>query len=195
MPITEIVDYGQVQAAGLEPRVLNEAFSARDRYLGDIQDRRYLTIIDFNKPSNEDRLYLLDLAVGTVEAMLVAHGEGSDPDKDGFADRFSPVPNSRMSSLGGYMTANTYYGAHGLSLRLRGLEKTNETAWDRLIVIHGADYVGQHLAEQGWSWGCPAVDYAKSGPLIEKIKQGTFLYIAGPAPKYDDNEARLAARN
>ncbi|NHK28997.1 murein L,D-transpeptidase catalytic domain family protein [Parvularcula flava] len=195
MPITEIVDYGQVQAVGLEPRVLNEAFSARDRYLGDIEDRRYLTIIDFGKPSSEDRLYLLDLVAGTVEAMLVAHGEGSDPDKDGYADRFSPVPNSRMSSLGGYLTADTYYGAHGLSLRLQGLEDTNVTAWDRLIVIHGADYVGRHLAEQGWSWGCPAVEYAKSGPLIEKIKQGTFLYIAGPAPKYDDNAARLATRD
>jgi hypothetical protein len=83
-----------------------------------------------------------------------------------------------MTSLGAYLTGETYHGKHGLSLRLHGLDASNDKALERAIVIHGADYVapGRKL---GRSWGCPALERRLAGDVIEKIKDGTFLYVHG----------------
>ena len=173
------VDYTKVSAAGLDRALLEEAIAARNANRSEIANDRYITIIDYRKRSSEDRLYVIDTHSGEIDTMLVAHGQGSDPNHDGYAEKFSDVPESKMTSLGAFVTAETYYGNHGLSLRLDGLSDTNSNARDRLIVIHGADYVNRKRGIQGRSWGCPSVEKALAEPLIEAIKGGTFVYAVG----------------
>ncbi|NHK28996.1 murein L,D-transpeptidase catalytic domain family protein [Parvularcula flava] len=173
------VNYDKVSAAGLDYALLEEAIAARDAYRGKISNERYVTIIDYRKNSSEDRLYLVDTKTGDIETMLVAHGRGSDTNHDGFAETFSDTPESKMTSIGSFVTAETYYGKHGLSLRLDGLEETNSNARARAIVIHGADYINPARTRQGRSWGCPSVERARSKPLIEAIKGGSFVYTTG----------------
>lgn len=161
------------------PALLDEALAARERFAGRVANARRLAIIDYRRPSSERRMYLVDLADQSVEALLVAHGRGSDPDHDGVADRFSNAPDSKMSSLGAYVTGGVYQGRHGLSLRLVGLEATNDNAERRAIVIHGADYVAPDRAVLGRSWGCPAVETSEVAHIINAIRGGAFVYVVG----------------
>jgi hypothetical protein len=116
----------------------------------------------------------------------VAHGRNSGEE---FARFFSNVPNSNQSSLGFYLTGNTYQGKHGLSLKLKGIEQgINHFAEERAIVLHGADYVSESFIKKhgrlGRSQGCPAVSQELSKPIIEKIKEGSCLFIYSPDSKY-----------
>lgn len=164
---------------GLEPALLSAALDARAELAPSTASDRLITIIDYREPSGEPRFHLVDLVEQSVETLLVAHGKGSDPDHDGFADTFSNTPDSKMSSLGGFVTGETYYGRHGLSLRLHGLEPQNNLAEARAIVIHGADYVSEDRKVMGRSWGCPALSQNDAQRVIPKIKGGQFLYIVG----------------
>ena len=145
----------------------------------EVSVQRYVSIIDYRKPSSSPRYYLVDTQDMSAQAFLVAHGQGSDPNHDGYADRFSNIPDSKMSSLGAFVTLDPYYGAHGLSLRLKGLERRNDRAQQRLIVIHGADYVSSDRKRLGRSWGCPALAPDVAQRVIPLIKGGTFLYVVG----------------
>lgn len=160
--------------AGLRPELLKAAEEAFDRLKP--KNDRYMTIIDFRSRSSDYRLFLLDRKAGTIERHMVAHGAGSDKNGDGVAEQFSNVPNSRMSSLGAYLTAETYSGKHGLSMRLDGKDATNSNARKRAVVVHGADYVidGKRA---GRSWGCPAIDMKVIKDFIQKTKGGSLLYI------------------
>lgn len=173
------INVEKVSAAGLDMALLEEALQARDAHKGQIKNDRYITIIDYRKSSSENRLYLIDTRSGNIQTMLVAHGQGSDANHDGFAESFSDTPQSKMTSLGSYVTAETYFGKHGLSLRLDGLDKSNASARDRAIVIHGASYIDPTRARQGRSWGCPSVENKLAKPLIEAIKGGSFIYTTG----------------
>lgn len=87
-----------------------------------------------------------------------------------------------MSSLGFYKTGQTYYGKHGYSLKLLGLEEgVNDLAEKRAIVIHGADYVGEDFIQKhgrlGRSHGCPAIPRELSKEIIDVIKDGSCLFI------------------
>lgn len=164
---------------GLEPALLSAALDARSKLAPAAVSDRLITIIDYREPSGEPRFHLVDLVEPSVETLLVAHGRGSDPDHDGFADTFSNTPDSKMSSLGGFVTGETYYGRHGLSLRLHGLEPRNDLAEARAIVIHGADYAHEGRAVLGRSWGCPALSQSDAQRVIPMIKGGSFLYIVG----------------
>lgn len=142
-----------------------------------IKNKDVLTIIDFKAHNSKERLYLIDMRTGDVETFLVAHGKNSDKNYDGFADSFSNAINSLQSSLGFYLTAETYYGDNGYSLRLDGLSITNSNARERAIVIHGADYVtpGNKI---GRSYGCPAVEQRYHQMLIDRIKDGSLIYAS-----------------
>ena len=159
--------------------LLAEALASRDAHAARVGDVDRMTIIDYRRRSSERRFYLIDFDAGTAEALLVAHGRGSDPDHDGVADTFSNTPGSKMTSLGAFVTGDTYYGAHGLSLKLHGLEPRNDKAEARAIVIHGAVYVTPARAVLGRSWGCPALEMAVVERVIDAIKGGTFLYVVG----------------
>jgi hypothetical protein len=116
----------------------------------------------------------------------VAHGRNSG---DVTANRFSNTPSSLQSSLGFYITENTYVGNNGYSLRLKGVEKTfNDKAMERAIVMHGAPYVNEQLAKStgriGRSWGCPAVSMQEHKQIIDMLKGGSCLFIYAPQKEY-----------
>lgn len=141
-----------------------------------IRKKEVLTVIDYGKNSKEPRFYLVNMISGAVEAMHVAHGRGSDPDFDGFAQKFSNTPDSLMTSLGAFVTAETYIGEHGKSLRLDGISSTNSKARERAIVIHGAEYVTEEVKVQGRSYGCPALPTEKIDRVIKKIGGGSLIF-------------------
>ncbi len=169
---------GALLERGLRAQILDQAVAAYRMARPRIGNTRYVAIIDYGIHSSKPRLFLVDTERGTQEALLVSHGRGSDPDHDGWADRFSNVEGSKMSSLGAYLTRNLYYGKHGMSLRLVGLEASNDRALERAIVMHGADYVAPGLAKMGRSWGCPAIQRRHVPRLLPKLAGGAFLYIA-----------------
>jgi len=117
-------------------------------------------------------------------AAYVAHGRNSGAE---FASNFSNRPESLQSSLGFYITGETYIGQHGLSLRVNGIEKgINDNAYQRAIVVHGANYIGEKWggSYMGRSFGCPAVPAAESAQLINTIKNGSVLFIYHPTASY-----------
>jgi hypothetical protein len=150
---------------------------------GDVTRATTLTIIDYSRPSNEPRLWVLDLAKRRVLfTELVAHGRGSG---ELMATRFSNEEGSHASSLGLFVTGDPYQGAHGYSMRLRGLEAgVNDQAFDRAIVMHPAPYVDAAFAKGagrlGLSWGCPALRPAIARQVIDTIKSGSLLFAYYP---------------
>jgi hypothetical protein len=146
-----------------------------------------LTVVDFSKPSNQKRLFVIDLKDQKIlHASLVAHGRNSGLL---YARSFSNQPETYKSSLGFYKTLNTYEGENGFSLRLEGLEKDiNDKAYQRAIVMHGAAYVSQKMAKErgyiGRSYGCPAIPHEVAPEIIKTIKDGSLLFIYHPTKKY-----------
>lgn len=169
--------YSHIDPTGKVPKnLLTKALNFYKQNQSAIKNKSVLSIIDFSKPSNKQRFFIIDMITGKVAAIRVAHGRGSDPDHDGVADRFSNAPNSHASSLGFYRTGETYPGGHGLSLRLDGLSSSNSNARPRAVVIHGADYVQDKDVIQGRSYGCPAVSWAMRDRVIKAIKGGSILF-------------------
>jgi hypothetical protein len=154
---------------------------------GLLKNLRYLTIVDYSKPSSASRFYVIDMEQAQLHLQtLVAHGKKSGSI---FANTFSNKDASLKSSLGFFVTGNTYVGKHGTSLELEGLEKgINDHAKDRAIVIHGADYVSNSIAKQqgfiGRSLGCPAVPNDKVGPIIDAIQGASCIFIYAPDKFY-----------
>jgi hypothetical protein len=146
-----------------------------------------LTVIDYSLPSTQKRLWIIDLTQQKILLhTVVAHGRNSGAL---LAEKFSNRPESYQSSLGFFQTGEAYQGKHGYSLRLDGLEAgINDQARARAIVIHGADYAKETVAETagrlGRSLGCPAVPPDLSTPLIKLIKEGSLLFIYGKDPNY-----------
>ena len=189
-PSIPVVPQGQFssllkQAPTINPQALQMALNALGRLKAAGQSVRsdVLMVIDYSKPSTEQRLWVFDLnRTGLLFQELVAHGRNSG---DARAVRFSNEPGSLMSSLGLFLTADTYIGKHGLSLRLQGLQKgVNDNSLERAIVIHAADYVSQSVAQKagriGRSWGCPAVRPAISRKLIETVQGGVLMLAYYP---------------
>jgi hypothetical protein len=167
-----------------EPAVylaLNGYFGLKDRDL--LKNDTLITIIDFNQPSSEKRLFILDLKnKRIIKNTLVAHGMRSGVD---IAESFSNSRHSNKSSLGLYITNETYIGKHGYSLRLDGMSpELNDNARKRAIVIHGADYVCESFINEngriGRSFGCPAISNDESEEIINLIKGGSCLFIYHP---------------
>jgi hypothetical protein len=169
---------------------------------GMIQRDGILTLIDFQKPSVEERIFVIDVNSGKLLfSGLVAHGRGSG---DNIATEFSNLPGSNKSSVGFYVTDTTYQGKHGYSLRLRGMETgINDNALDRAIVVHGADYVSYDFIRKngrlGRSQGCPALSFDSYEQVIDMIKGGTCLFIFHSAREYASRSEvlnpRVALRN
>jgi len=184
------------QAPGLRADVLKLALAAAKR-AGDqglVPRRDLLTVIDYSLPSSEPRLFIFDLAGHKLLFReLVAHGKGSGGN---VANVFSNSPGSLATSIGLFVTADTYTGGNGYSLRLRGLEEgINDMAWDRAIVMHGASYVSQEavkvLGRLGRSWGCPAVRPEVSQKIIDTIRGGSPIFAYYPDKSWLSNSAFL----
>lgn len=146
-----------------------------------------LTLVDFSLSANSKRLWVIDMSTNTVlYHSLVAHGRNSGEE---FATAFSNKSESYQSSLGFYLTGETYQGKHGLSLRLDGLERgINDKARERAVVIHGADYVSDSFIKQhkrlGRSQGCPALPVELNQEIIKTIKDKSCLFIYHPSRSY-----------
>jgi hypothetical protein len=164
---------GAIRAALLEQAIKAHAAHA-------IQRRDRLCVVDFAAPSTTPRLHLVDLAKGAVESFLTAHGKGSDPGHDTLAEIFSNEPGSNASSLGAYRCEGRYFGVHGLSLRMEGLEPTNANAMSRAIVLHSAHYMHASFRRQfgkpGRSFGCFVVEPHLIEHVVGKLEGGVLLY-------------------
>jgi len=145
-----------------------------------LQDDSVITIIDYRKASKNKRFFVINLVEKKVlYSTLVAHGKGSGAQ---FAEIFSNKPGSLKSSIGFFITDDSYYGKHGYSLKLQGVEPgVNDKAMQRAIVIHGASYVSESFIKRygrlGRSWGCPALPEDITREVIDKIKGGSCLFV------------------
>lgn len=172
------------KSESISDNVLDLALKAYDKALQqNIVNNKTLTIIDFSKPSDHRRMWIIDMDKKKVDINThVSHGVNSG---GRFANSFSNIPESRKSSYGVMKTGKTYHGSQGLSLYLHGLEPgVNHNVFKRHVVIHGARYVNDSVAkirkQVGRSFGCPAVDNKISKTIISKIKDGSLIFAYYP---------------
>ncbi len=186
----------KLQQMGLPLQTFNYAMGGFNYLVqqGKLANVDIISIVDFSLPSSEKRFFVIDLKKNKVlYCTYVAHAVNSGKQ---YANLFSNKPQSNKSSLGFYITQKTYQGGHGYSLRLEGLEKgINDNANRRDIVIHGADYVNEALIKtQGYigrSLGCPALPVRLHKSIINKIKNGTCLFIYNPDKAYLERSSIL----
>lgn len=183
VPATSLVDQLARTAPKLDRKVLSLATQAMSCALRGTALPPTLSVIDYSRPSTQPRLWVFDLArQRLLFEEWVAHGRNTG---ENLASRFSNENGSYMSSLGAFRTQEAYVGGNGYSLRLEGLEPgINDRARERAIVIHGAPYVSETLIRQqgrlGRSLGCPAVRTAVARPLIDTIRNGSFVFAYYP---------------
>lgn len=188
--VEDIFDEMDLRGKGMKLEVFRRAMTGyqnlkQQRLIS--PNKSIISIVDFSKASRYKRLWVLDLeAKKLLFHSYVAHGRGSGDDKP-YA--FSNKHNSHQSSLGFYITAGTYFGKHGLSLRLNGLDAGfNTNALERAIVVHGASYVSKDFIKQhgrlGRSHGCPALPEDLNEPIIHTIKDKTVMYIDAGIESY-----------
>jgi hypothetical protein len=183
--------YAQLQPAALRPslKVFKLGIKGYEDLFngGQLKNQRFLTLIDYSLSSKEKRLWVIDKdSLKVVHHCLVSHGKNTGEE---YALHFSNRPQSYMSSMGFFLTGNTYTGKNGLSLLLDGLEAgINDNARERAIVMHGAEYATRGFINQhgrlGRSFGCPAMPPEENRAVIQTIKGGTCVFIYFPAPSY-----------
>lgn len=179
----------QLDSLGLNPDAYHRAVNGFLNLVvsGQVINTGVLSIIDFSKPSNEKRLYVVDMLNGTLLFNTwVAHGRNSGKV---LPTKFSNRPNSFMSSLGFYVTGDPFVGQHGYSLKLEGMEKGwNDNALGRSIIMHPAKYVSEAYIRQrgfcGRSEGCPAIPMELDRAIIDSIRGGSCLFIFSPDIRY-----------
>ena len=169
-------------AATVAPTLLAAARAGLERAGERVSLRDVVGVADFRQPSRQPRLHLVDMASGRVDSLLVAHGRGSDPDHTGWLSAFSNLPGSEATSEGAYVTGDYYIGAHGRSMRLAGLDSTNNQAEPRGIVVHAAWYVAPDMVQAhgmlGRSEGCFAVSDADLPRVLDRLGPGRLLVAA-----------------
>ena len=168
-------------APEVDPGVLALALEARNCAIrnGEVDEDAKLAVIDYSRPSTDKRLWVFD--VGRNELLfheLVAHGQGSG---DNYATRFSNQDSSHQTSLGLFLTAETYIGNNGYSLKLDGVDRGfNDNARSRAIVMHGAWYVSPQMVASkgriGRSYGCPALNQGIARRVIDTMKGRQLLF-------------------
>jgi uncharacterized protein (DUF2252 family) len=184
-----IGDFEEAAIGTIETDVLELALGAASCAVksGAVERPRTLTVIDYSKPSSQKRLWVYDLATRQLlYEELVAHGQGSGAN---LATQFSNRPDSHQTSLGLFVTDDTYVGRNGYSLRLDGLDKgLNDLARERAIVMHGAPYVNPEFVKAngrlGRSHGCPAVSDAVARELINRVKGGGLVFAYYPDARF-----------
>jgi L,D-transpeptidase catalytic domain len=164
--------------AGIDPQLFARAKAALDQH--QIYARDTIGIADFSRPSSEARFHLVDLASGQVESHRVCHGRGSDPAHSGYLERFSNDFGSYATSSGTYTTADYYDGKYGLSMKVRGLDWSNNNAEARAIVIHNAWYAEDDMIPLhgmlGRSEGCFAMSKASQDRVMRKLAGGRMIF-------------------
>ena len=171
----------------LSDPVREKAMAYYRAYQDTIANHRYLTVIDFTRPSYARRMHILDMETGETERFLVAHGENSGYI---YATELSNQIGSHRSCRGYFLTGEDYQGDYGPALRLHGLEEgVNDSTFRRDIVLHGATWssygtILENGGRLGRSWGCPAVPLPAAGRIVERLKGGSLIYVHA----FDDTE-------
>jgi hypothetical protein len=184
---TEVQHLGK-KAPQLDKKVLKLALAAYQKasVKGAVK-KPVLTVIDYSLPSSKQRMWIFDVR---REQLLyntyVAHGQNSGMTTP---NHFSNQTSSKQTSLGTFITRDTYMGSKGYSLNLQGLEKGfNDNAYNRRVVIHGAWYVEPGFIKQsgraGRSWGCPSIAKTLAKPVINTIKNGSVVFAYYPDRNY-----------
>lgn len=187
--ISNIYDSLKLEKLGLSKDAFDKALKGLNYFSkeGKINNHTILSIVDFSLPSSKKRLFVLDLKnFKLLFNTYVAHGRNSGKD---MANEFSNENSSFKSSLGFFITKDTYEGKHGYSLKLEGQEKgINDNALSRGIVMHSAWYVNESIVKSqgfiGRSQGCPALPESQYKPIIAQIKGGTCLFLYSPDDSY-----------
>ena len=193
-----IYDSLKLNQAGLERDIFYKGYKGYLYFLyeGQLSNVSVMTIADFSQSSKNKRLYVIDLAkMELVINTFVSHGKNSGGD---MATSFSNIKDSYKSTLGFLITADTYNGSSGYSLRFNGGEPgINDRVRFRDIIVHGSRYVNAEKAEEdgkvGNSLGCPAVPLALSRKIIDCIKGGSLYFIYHPDEYYNASSAVLNA--
>ena len=166
----------------VRPDLMRRAMASLDAHSSHGIKRDRFAIADFAAPSNERRFHIVDLANGRSTSFLVAHGSGSDPAHTGWLQRFSNPFGSNASSEGAFRTDDYYYGQHGRSQRLVGLDSTNNNALDRAIVVHAAWYANPDMIAQhgmlGRSQGCFAVGDDDLSRVFDRLGPNRMIFAA-----------------
>ena len=183
-PVDPLPPVTSVPTTPLAPGGINPTLFAKAKHALDsrpwIRDRDFIGIVDFTQGSSEARFHVVHLPSGQVESHRVAHGSGSDPRHTGFLDHFSNRPGSEATSNGAYTTADTYHGKYGLSMKVNGLDWSNNNAMSRAIVIHNAwyaedDMIAQH-GKLGRSQGCFAFSRKSQWDVMQRLGGGRLIY-------------------
>jgi hypothetical protein len=167
---------------GVRPELYDRALAALDKHASLIDNHDRIAIADFTMESAKPRFHFINLGTGQVETLLVAHGMGSDPEHTGLLHRFSNDPGSNATCEGAFLATDYYVGKHGQSQRLIGLDRTNNNALDRAIVVHAAWYSNPEMIAQhgklGRSQGCFAVGERDLSRVFAQLGQGRMIYAA-----------------
>lgn len=187
IPVTKTVNKLKTLTNEIDPQVLKLAIKAYNNAQREgLVKNHKLMVVDFSLPSNQKRMWVFNLDRGTLEFdTYVTHGINTGNRK---ARHFSNQNGSKQSSIGTFVTGDTYYGSNGLSLNLQGMDKgLNDNAFARRIVIHGANYADASVINKngrlGRSWGCFAVSPKISGEVINELKNGSVVFAYYPEQK------------
>lgn len=168
------------RSSPIDGGLLERAFEAMERKRALVARTDIMAIVDYAKPSREERLFLVDIESGVITSHHVAHGRGSDPAHSGYLDHFSNEPGSAASSAGAYVTGDLYHGKYGRAMRLKGLNATNSNAERRGIVVHSAPYaepeVIDRMGKLGRSEGCFALSELSLFLVLRQLGPGRLLY-------------------
>jgi hypothetical protein len=165
---------------GVDPQLFARAKASLEHHRRSLRHTDRIGIADFSSPSRDPRFHVVDLASGQVTSHRVAHGRGSDRGHTGFLDSFSNDHGSNATSSGGYSTADFYHGKYGLSMRLNGLDWSNNNALDRAIVVHQAWYAEADMiavhGKLGRSEGCFAFGRDSHFDVMRTLGEGRLIF-------------------
>lgn len=194
---TPLASQTTVTAHGINPHVLKAAMAVKkNAEKKQLQHKSVMAVVDYSLPSNQKRLWIIDTRNNKVLLhTFVAHGRNSG---NLHMVSHSNRVGSFQTSIGVYVTGNTYAGKHGLSLDLHGLEAgLNDKMHQRRVVIHGSNYVGEQYVKAhgtiGRSHGCLAVSRQEVSKVINYLKEGALVVAYYPDPKWLKQSIFLAA--
>lgn len=193
---SKMYDSLKLNMSGLSEQAFASAVKGYEylKLKGKIGNENILSIADFSRPSSQKRFFVIDLKnLKVLFNTYVAHGQNSGA---AMATQFSNTPESLQSSLGFFTTSSTYNGKNGYSMHLKGMENgINDKAEERAIVMHGAPYINENIINDrgyiGRSWGCPALPEKLNKPIIDKIKNGSCLFIYSKNNRYQQTSKIL----
>lgn len=141
----------------------------------------FCILIDMSLHSGKDRLFVYDLKKDSViSSGLVTHGRCNEYWLEG--RKYDNTPGCGCTSLGKYRIGYSYTGKFGLAFKLHGLEKTNDKAFERYVVLHAHECVPETEVENEicQSDGCPTVSpgfLQKLAPRLKASKKPVLLWI------------------